>query len=48
MIMKILPLTVHTQHQFGLVGGSDTLSLVAPNRLYKKSCFLKILTSRGI
>ena len=35
MIMKILPLTVHTQHQFGLVVGSDTLSLVAPslNRL---------------
>ena len=32
MIMKILPLTVHTQHKIGLVGGSDTLSLVAPNK----------------
>lgn len=32
MIMKILPLTVHNPHQLGYIFGSDTLSLVAPNK----------------
>ena len=32
MIMKILPLTVHNPHQLGYIFGSDTLSLVAPEK----------------
>ena len=32
MIMKILPLTVHNPHQLGYIFGSDTLSLVAPDK----------------
>ncbi len=38
MIMKILPLTVHNPHQLGYIFGSDTLSLVAPEKKLR-SCF---------